>query len=61
MTCMINRWRVKIDWKEVYNVRDPPRMEEKKKSRRRKKGEDGSSLHDLENLCNLVLKEEEKY
>ena len=26
MTCTINRWRVKIDWKEVYNVRDPPRM-----------------------------------
>ena len=26
MTCMINRWRVKIDWKEVYNVRDLPRM-----------------------------------
>ena len=23
---MINRWRAKIDWKEVYNVRDPPRM-----------------------------------
>ena len=26
MTYMINRWRVKIDWKEVYNVRDLPRM-----------------------------------
>ena len=23
---MINRWRAKIDWKEVYNMRDPPRM-----------------------------------
>ena len=23
---MINKWRVKIDWKEVYNVRDPPKM-----------------------------------
>ena len=22
MTCTINRWRVKIDWKEVYNVRE---------------------------------------
>ena len=31
MTCMINRWRVKIDWKEVYNVRDPPRMGDHKK------------------------------
>ena len=26
MTCMINRWRAKIDWKEIYNERDPPRM-----------------------------------
>ena len=25
MTCTINKWRVKIDWKEVYNVRDPSR------------------------------------
>ena len=31
-----------------------------KKSRRREKGENGSSLLDLENLCNLVLKEEEE-
>ena len=62
MTCMINRWRVKIDWKEVYNVRDPPRMREGgKKSRRREKGENYSSLHDLGNLCTLVLKEEEEY
>ena len=61
MTCMINRWRVKIHWKEVYNVRDPPRMGDRgKKSRRREKGENGSSLLDLENLCNLVLKEEEE-
>ena len=60
MTCMINRWRVKIDWKEVYNVRDPPRMgDHRRKSGRRERGEDGSSVHDLGNLCNLVLKEEE--
>jgi len=26
MSCTINKWRVKIDWKEVYNARDPPRM-----------------------------------
>ena len=62
MTCMINRWRVKIDWKEVYNVRDPPRIKDRgRKSRRREKGENCSSLHDLGNLCNLVLKEEEEY
>ena len=40
MTCMINKWRVKIDWKKVYNVRDPPRMgDRERKSRRREKGE----------------------
>ena len=31
VTCMINKWRAKIDWKEVYNVRDPPRMGDRKK------------------------------
>ena len=57
MTYMINRWRVKIDWKKVYNVRDPLRMGDRgKKSGRREKGENCSSLHNLENLCNLVLK-----
>ena len=24
MACTINRWRVKIDGKEIYNRRDPP-------------------------------------
>ena len=33
VTCMINKWRAKIDWEEVYNVRDPPRMEDHKKRR----------------------------
>ena len=62
MTCMINRWRVKIDWKKVYNVIDPPRMgDHRRNGRKRETGEDGSSLHDLGNLGNLVLKEEEKY
>ena len=38
MTCTTNKWRVKIDWKEVYNVRDPPRMRDcGKESRRREK------------------------
>ena len=40
MTCTINRWRVKIDWKEVYNVRDPPRMgiaEKEQEERKRRK------------------------
>ena len=25
MTCTKNKWKVKIDWKEIYNVRDPSR------------------------------------
>ena len=36
-TCMINRWRVKIDWKEIYNVRDPPRMGDQKSRGREKR------------------------
>ena len=35
--CVINRWRAKIDWKEIYNVRDPPRMGDQKIRRKRKK------------------------
>ena len=23
VTCMINKWRAKINWKGIYNVRDP--------------------------------------
>ena len=40
VTCMINRWRVKIDWKEVYNVRDPPRMGDRGKRAKREKKEE---------------------
>ena len=36
---MINRWRVKIDWKEIYNVRDPPRMGDQKKQAEEKRKE----------------------
>ena len=57
MTCMINRWRAKIDWKEVYNVRDPPRIKDQEKGE--KKGEDSSNWRDFGNLCNLALKKEE--
>ena len=59
MTCMINRWRAKIDWKEIYNVRDPPRMGDRK-SRGRKKREYGNNLHDLGNLRDLALQKEEE-
>ena len=37
MIYTINRWRVKIDWKEVYNVRDPPRMRDRRKRAKREK------------------------
>ena len=37
MACMINRWRVKIDWKGVYNRRDPPRMGDHEKRAEREK------------------------
>ena len=39
MTCMINRWRAKIDWNEIYNVRDPPRMGDRKRRQRKKEKE----------------------
>ena len=29
-TCMINKWRAKINEKEVYNVRNPPGMGDRK-------------------------------
>ena len=60
MTCMINKWRAKIDWKGIYNVKDPPRMGIRKEVEK-KKGEDDSNLHDLGNLCNLALKKEEEH
>ena len=37
VACMINRWRAKIDWKEVYNMRDPPRMGDHGKRAEREK------------------------
>ena len=39
MTYTIDRWKVKIDWKEVYNVRDPPRMRDHEKRTGREKKE----------------------
>ena len=39
MAYTINRWRVKIDWKEIYNGRDPPRMGDRKKGVGREKKE----------------------
>ena len=39
MACTINRWRVRIDWKEVYNGRDPPRIGDCEKGTGREKKE----------------------
>ena len=61
MTCMINRWRAKIDWKEIYNVRDPLRMGDRKRAKEKRKEEDSSNLQDLGNLCNLVPKEKKEH
>ena len=33
VTYMINRWRAKIDWRGVYNVRNPPGKGGRKKER----------------------------
>ena len=34
-TCMINKWTTKINEKEIYNTRGPPRMGKKKGGRGR--------------------------
>ena len=39
MTYTINRWRVKIDWKEIYNERDPLRIGDRGKGVGREKKE----------------------
>ena len=63
MACTNNRWRVKIDWKEIYNGRDTPKMGDREKGRGREKKEKTASVCIvLENHGNLVLKvEEEEY
>ena len=42
MTYIINRWRAKIDWKEIYNVRDPPRIGDLKSGGEEKKENTGA-------------------
>ena len=59
--CMINRWRAKIDWKDIYNMRDPLRMGDRKSRGREKKGEYGNNFYDLGNLRDLALKKEEEH
>ena len=42
-TCVINKWRAKINSKGIYNVRNPP----EKKRKRGGEREDGGSLNRL--------------
>ena len=42
-TCMINKWTAKINEKEIYNGKCPPRGREEE--RKRKKKEDGCSSY----------------
>ena len=42
-TCMINKWTAKINEKEIYNGKCPPRVGKEKK--KRKKKEDGCSSY----------------
>ena len=54
-TCMINKWMTKINGKEIYNGKCPPRAREKKKKRRKK--EDGCSSYHPWKLSPLSTKE----
>ena len=50
-TCMINKWTVKNNEKEIYNTRCPPRMRtEKKRGRERKKRRTVAVLTTSENF-----------
>ena len=61
MACTINKWRVKIDRKEIYNGKEPPRMGDHEKGTGREKKEKTTSVcMVLKNYGNLVLKVEEE-
>ena len=55
VTCMINKWTTKINEKEIYNGKCPPRVKEEKK--KRKKKEDGCNSHHPWKLLLLSTKE----
>ena len=42
-TCMINKWMAKINGEEIYNTRDPSRIEKEKEEKDKKK--DGRSSY----------------
>ena len=51
-TCIINKWKAKINEKGIYNVRNPPRKGIEKLER----GKTVAVYIILENLCNKALK-----
>ena len=55
-TSMINKWTAKINEKEIYNGKCPPRVRQGKKSKRKKKEDDCSSYHPWK-LSSLSTKE----
>ena len=50
-TCMINKWRAKINGKEIYNARNPPGIGDRKIER----GKTVVVCIILESFCNQVL------
>ena len=52
--CMINKWRAKINEKEIYNVRHPPRKEEGKLDL----GKTTAVCTILESFCYQALKKQ---
>ena len=54
--CMINKWRAKINGKEVYNVRNPPGMGDRKIDR----GKTVAVCIILESFCHQVLENQEE-
>ena len=55
-TCMINKWRAKINGNEVYNIRNPLGMGDQKID----KGKTVAVCIMLESFCNQALKNQEE-
>ena len=54
-TCMINKWTAKINEREIYNGRCPPKVGKRRKDRKKK--EDGCSSYHPWKLSSLSTKE----
>ena len=61
-TCMINKWTAKINEKEIYNGKCPPKEgeREREKESKRKKKEDGCSSYHPWKFSQLSTKEPRK-